>query len=30
MGNLALGLPGFVPATPAGIMTMLERSGIDT
>ena len=30
MGNLALGLPGFIPATPAGIMTMLERSGIDT
>ena len=30
MGNLALGLPGFVPATPAGIMTMLERSGIGT
>lgn len=30
MGNLALGLSGFVPATPAGIMTMLERSGIDT
>ena len=23
MGNLALGLPGFVPATPAGIMTCL-------
>lgn len=30
MGNLALGLPGFVPATPAGIMTMLARHGIDT
>lgn len=30
MGNLALGLPGFVPATPAGIMTLLERSGIET
>lgn len=30
MGNLALGLPGFVPATPAGIMTLLERNGIDT
>ena len=30
MGNLALGLPGFVPATPAGIMTMLERSGVNT
>ncbi len=30
MGNLALGLPGFVPATPAGIVTMLERTGIET
>ena len=30
MGNLALGMPGFVPATPAGIMTMLERSGVET
>ena len=30
MGNLALGLPGFVPATPAGIMTMLDRSGVET
>lgn len=30
MGNLALGLPGFVPATPAGIMTLLERHGIET
>ena len=30
MGNLALGLPGFVPATPAGIMTLLDRSGIET
>ncbi len=30
MGNLALGLPGFVPATPAGIMTMLERYNIET
>jgi len=30
MGNLALGLPGFVPATPAGIMAMLDRYNIDT
>ena len=30
MGNLALGWPGFVPATPAGIVTMLERTGIET
>lgn len=30
MGNLALGLPGFVPATPAGIMTLLDRYGVET
>ena len=30
MGNLALGMPSFVPATPAGIMTLIERSGIET
>ena len=30
MGNLALGLPGFVSATPAGIMTLLERNGVPT
>ena len=30
IGNLALGLPGFVTATPAGIMTLLDRSGIET
>ena len=30
MGNLALGLPGFVPATPAGIITMLDRYDIET
>lgn len=30
MGNLALGMPGFVPATPAGIITLIERSGIET
>ena len=30
MGNLALGLPGFVPATQAGIMTLLERHNIPT
>ena len=26
-GNMSLGLPSFVPATPKGIMSMLERSG---
>jgi methylenetetrahydrofolate dehydrogenase (NADP+) / methenyltetrahydrofolate cyclohydrolase len=30
IGNMALGLPGFVPATPAGVIQMLKRSGIDT
>ena len=30
MGNLALGLPGFVPATPAGILEMIERYKIPT
>ena len=30
MGNLALGMTGFIPATPAGIMTLIERSGIET
>lgn len=29
-GKMALGLPCFLPATPKGIMTMLERSGIET
>ena len=29
-GNMSLGLPSFVPATPKGIMSMLERSGIET
>jgi len=30
IGNMALGLPGFVPATPAGVLEMLRRSGIET
>ena len=30
IGNMALGLPGFVPATPACVMQMLDRSGIET
>lgn len=30
MGRLALGLPSYLPATPAGIMLMLEKEGIET
>lgn len=30
MGRLTLGLPSYVPATPAGIMLLLERYKIDT
>ena len=30
VGRLVLGQPGFAPATPAGIMEMLHRSGIET
>lgn len=30
MGRLALGLPSYLPATPAGIMMLLERYGIET
>ncbi len=29
VGNLALGLPGFAPCTPAGIIELLLRSGCD-
>ena len=29
-GRLSLGLPSFLPATPAGIMELLERYGIET
>ncbi len=29
MGRLALGLPGFRPCTPRGIMTLLAETGID-
>jgi methylenetetrahydrofolate dehydrogenase (NADP+)/methenyltetrahydrofolate cyclohydrolase len=29
-GNLSLGLPGFQPATPAGIIELLKRYGIET
>ncbi len=28
-GRLALGLPGFVPCTPAGILELLRRNGIE-
>lgn len=30
IGRLALGLPGYLPATPAGIMLLLERCKIET
>ena len=30
VGRLAIGLPCFKPATPMGIMTLLERAGIET
>ena len=30
VGRLSAGLEGFVPATPAGIIELLERSGIET
>lgn len=30
VGNLVAGVPGLQPATPAGIMEMLKRSGIET
>ncbi len=29
-GRMALGLPCYLPATPFGIMTMLERYGVET
>ena len=29
-GRLVIGQPGFVPATPAGIMELLKRSGVET
>jgi methylenetetrahydrofolate dehydrogenase (NADP+)/methenyltetrahydrofolate cyclohydrolase len=29
-GRLLVGQPGFVPATPAGIMELLRRSGVET
>lgn len=30
VGKLSIGLDGFAPATPAGIVQLLERSGIET
>ncbi len=30
MGKMVLGLPGMVPATPKGVMLLLEKNGIDT
>lgn len=30
IGKMALGLEGFVPATPAGIVELIKRAGIDT
>ena len=30
LGNMVLSLPGFLPATPAGIMELLERYNIET
>jgi len=29
VGHLWLGLPGFVPATPAGVVELLKRSGVE-
>src|SRR5690606_34012560 len=29
MGKMVLGLPGFVPATPKGIMMLLEKNNIE-
>ena len=30
VGRMSIGLPGFVPATPAGIMQLLKRYGVET
>lgn len=30
IGNMVLGLPGFLPATPSGIMELLKRNNIET
>ncbi|MFA7273533.1 MAG: tetrahydrofolate dehydrogenase/cyclohydrolase catalytic domain-containing protein [Crocinitomicaceae bacterium] len=30
LGNMVLNLPGFLPATPAGIVQLIKRNGIET
>lgn len=30
IGNMVLGIPGFLPATPAGILELMKRNNIDT
>lgn len=30
LGNMVLNLPGFLPATPAGILELLKRNGVET
>ena len=30
VGGMLIGKPGFLPATPAGVMEMLRRSGVET
>lgn len=30
IGNMVLNLPGFLPATPAGIVELIKRNGIET
>ena len=30
MGNMLLGLPGFIPCTPHGVLVMLEKTGVKT
>lgn len=30
LGNMVLNLPGFLPATPAGIVELIKRNGIET
>lgn len=30
IGNMVLNLPGFLPATPAGIIELIKRNGIET
>lgn len=30
LGNMVLNLPGFLPATPAGIIELIKRNGVET